>query len=215
MAKKEKEIIIIEVKKEKSKVRIVGTSPLRIHKFSEKSRKQLRDKHLKKAKQARGVREPEKEYAESLYWLGKNGQEISANGDPSKHKYGFGFPANGVKKCMVNAAVDVEGLPKTAIRRAVFILPQSGCIKINGTPKMREDFVRVGGKGPGTGAADLRYRGEFWPWSVDLEFIYNAKAISIEQIINLLNLSGFSTGIGEERPEKGGDCGMFEVSGVN
>ena len=63
----------------------------------------------------------------------------------------------------------------------------------------------------GMGVADLRYRGEFKQWSTTLNIRYNANVMSMEQIVNLFNIGGFSCGVGEWRPEKGGSNGMFHV----
>ena len=60
----------------------------------------------------------------------------------------------------------------------------------------------------------MRYRGEFSNWRVSMKIRYNAAAITVEQIVNLLNVAGFGCGIGERRPSQG--CsdmfGMFEVA---
>ena len=74
---------------------------------------------------------------------------------------------------------------------------------------MREDMVRVG-----MGAADLRYRGEFTDWEADIPVKYNSNAWSIEQLINVFNVAGFASGVGEWRPQKNGNFGMFQVTQV-
>ena len=72
--------------------------------------------------------------------------------------------------------------------------------------------MRVGGKGPGTGSLDLRYRPSFDDWGCVLRIRYNASAISPEQIVNMLSHAGFHIGICEMRPERGGNTnGTFEV----
>jgi hypothetical protein len=72
---------------------------------------------------------------------------------------------------------------------------------------MREDMVRVG-----MGTADIRYRPEFTEWSVKLPIKYNADAISLDQLVNLFTLAGFGVGVGEWRPERDGQYGMFHVA---
>ncbi len=53
----------------------------------------------------------------------------------------------------------------------------------------------------------------FTNWYMDLEVAYNTNGLlSIEQIINMINLGGFVCGIGEWRPEKDGMYGMFHVA---
>ncbi len=74
-------------------------------------------------------------------------------------------------------------------------------------PMLREDMVRVG-----MGSADIRYRGEFNNWYIDLQIEYNKNGQhSLEQIINIINAGGTACGIGEWRPEKDGQYGMFHV----
>jgi hypothetical protein len=77
---------------------------------------------------------------------------------------------------------------------------------IEGHPDMREDMVRIG-----MGTADLRYRGEFKTWATTLHIRYNARAMSMEQIVNLFNIGGFACGVGEWRPGRDGSNGMFHV----
>jgi len=79
-------------------------------------------------------------------------------------------------------------------------------IKCAKGPKMRTDMVRIG-----QGTSDVRYRPEYKDWSCELPIEYNANVISAEQIVNMFNTAGFSTGVGEWRPERGGQYGMFKV----
>jgi hypothetical protein len=81
-------------------------------------------------------------------------------------------------------------------------------LRINGEPRPREDMVRLQGN-----TADIRYRGEFVEWSIDLPITYNARIVSAEQIVAMLDAGGFGTGIGEWRPEKDGQFGRFHVEG--
>ena len=79
-------------------------------------------------------------------------------------------------------------------------------MKYNTPPHIREDMVRVMGK------ADIRYRGQFDSWYMDLEISYNkASAYSLKDVVNLIDLGGYNCGIGEWRPEKSGQNGMFHV----
>lgn len=76
-------------------------------------------------------------------------------------------------------------------------------------PQIREDAVRVG-----MGAADLRYRPEYINWRCTVPLQVNPRVISVEQAINLLNLAGFSIGVGEWRPQCNGQHGRFKVVGA-
>lgn len=190
------------------KVKIVGTTPLIFHKWSEKAKRMILDKQQKKANKGREIRDPDREYNESFYF------NSEAN---------VAFPALSIKQAMVNSARNVEGLPMTLLRGCVFVKgDEDGMIELqykgktisdkeakaqkNGA-EMREDMVRIG-----MGTADLRYRGQISiGWSMDLLIQFNADVISTEQVLNLLQIAGFSSGLGEWRPERNGDFGTFEV----
>ena len=84
-------------------------------------------------------------------------------------------------------------------------------IEINSDPPvMREDMVKIG-----MGTADLRYRGEFRNWSSDIVVDYNENGqYSLENILNIIHAGGFLCGVGEWRPEKDGQYGMFHVEAI-
>jgi hypothetical protein len=171
-------------------VRLVGDSPLVSHAWSQKAKQAMKDKQAKAPKQAKEVRDPNREYEESLYRMPDGS--------------GYGFPAVAFKSAAVDACSHVDGLTKVQARGAFHII--GDMIRIDGTPHMREDMVRVG-----MGTADLRYRGEFTEWAVELEIRYNANVLSEAQIRNLFNVGGFAIGVGEWRPQRDGSWGMFHV----
>lgn len=92
-------------------IRIVGDSPLLVHAWSEKAKKEMLQaqqgkKLLKKDKVAKN---PAGECAEALYWLdGKPDIEYSGWTEDLLHQYGktarFGFPACAVKAAAISAA---------------------------------------------------------------------------------------------------------------
>jgi len=171
------------------KVRIESLSPLICHAWSDKARKMMLDKQTQKARTGREVKDPEQDYQRSLY-------EMPGGG--------YGFPASAFKNAMVRAGT-YTGDKMTYLRGAYFVLGEM--VKIDGTPRRREDMVRVA-----NGAADIRYRAEFPDWSAVLEIQLNARAISTEQVVNLVSVAGFSVGIGDWRPEKDGSYGRFRVA---
>jgi hypothetical protein len=172
------------------KLRIVGDSPLIVHAWSNKAKLMMLNKQMKKGTQAKEAKDPQKDYEDSLYHL--------PNG-------GYGFPAIGVKASAIRGAKGL-GMVMTDAKAAFHI--DGDLLEINGQPHAREDMVRIG-----QGTADLRYRGQFESWSIDLPITYNARIISAEQIVAMLDAGGFGTGIGEWRPEKDGQFGRFHVEG--
>ena len=177
----------------KLEIMIVGTRPLIFNKFSEKAKKQMRDKQLKKPSKGRKKRDAKQEYKESYY---RN----------SKGK--IAFPALCIKQSMVGAARFIDDLPMTILRGAVFVEgDDDGLIKVDYKSEgMREDMVRLA-----RGTSDFRYRGEVKGWSMNFVIKFNANILSAEQVLHLLQTAGFSQGIGEWRPERSGDYGTFKV----
>lgn len=170
---------------------LIGDSPLISHKWSDKAKKQMLDKQMKRAGQAKLAKDPEEDFRESLYQY--------------RSKFGkYGFPTVGFKAAAVSACRFAD-MKMTAARGAFHI--NGEMVPIEGEPTMREDMVRVG-----MGTADIRYRGQFDPWKAHITIRFNNRALSAEQIVNLFNVAGFGVGVGEWRPEKDGSYGMFHVA---
>lgn len=200
-------------------VKVIGDSPLIEHKWSEKAKKEMLDKQMKKASNGKQAKNPVRDFVDAIYWLDEAGnaidtpkelehvspdtpweeiEEVLKNGR-------YGFPACAFKACAIDAGFQ-QGViaKKTTARGAFHILGEYAVIE--GIPDMREDMVQIGGMSK---VADIRYRPEFKQWSTELTIRYNKKAISQEQIINLLNYGGFSNGVGEWRPSRDGSFGTF------
>lgn len=171
-------------------IRVVGDSPLISHAWSDKAKKQMLDKQMKKAKTAKEAKDPERDFLESLYHL-PDGK--------------YGFPAVAFKSAAVDACSHVDGITKVEARGAFHII--GDMVEVFGTPTPREDMVRIA-----MGTADIRYRGEFREWAAVLSVRYNANVLSAEQIVNLFNTAGFALGVGEWRPQRDGSFGMFHVA---
>lgn len=189
--KKAEEVVELKsIRIERINLEIEGDSALIVHAWSAKAKKEMLDKQMKKAKTAKDAKDPQRDYEEAFYRL--------PDGKP-------GFPTIAFKQAAVSAGGRFsDGLKMTELRGAFFI--DGELAEIKGKPNMREDMVRVG-----MGTADIRYRPEFKTWRVTLPIKYNADKISLEQLVNLFNLAGFGVGVGEWRPEKDGQYGMFHV----
>src|SRR5690242_1310062 len=141
------QITIPEINIEILPLTLNGISPLICHKWSDKAKKMMLDKQMKKAKTAKEAKDPWMDYCNSLYWL---------NGMPEKPteedilKARFGFPVVGFKSAAVSAVTHVDGMTKVFTRGAFHIDGEYAVI--NGTPNIREDMVRIA-----MGTADIRY----------------------------------------------------------
>jgi hypothetical protein len=184
-------------------VPLVGDSSLIVHAWSEKAIKAMADKQQKKASAGREAKDPWAEFCGSMYWLdGKPEKPTEQDVETAR----FGFPAIAFKAAAVTACTSIGGITKIAARQAFHV--EGEFVEIKGPPpSMREDVCRVG-----MGVADLRYRGEFSPWSVDLTVKFNANLMSAAQVVNLFQTAGFAVGVGEWRPERDGPHGRFHVA---
>jgi hypothetical protein len=188
-------------------VTIIGDSPLIVHAWSEKAKKEMLGKQLKEAKGAKEAKNPMQDYETSMYRFPDGGH---------------GFPSVAFKAAAVTAGTSVSGLTKVAARQAFQVLGEdmnlkgafpgtlsrTNLVRIMGSePQMREDMVRVG-----MGTADIRYRAEYVHWYAKLLVRFNANVLSEAQILSLINTAGFAVGVGEWRPEKDGQYGCFHVA---
>lgn len=198
----------------KAKIRIVGDTPLIMHAWSEKAKREMLEKQMKVTKtKARDAKNPVEDFIRSMYWLTPMPLEMTEEGFETAINSGarFGFPVTAFKQAAISAAYRMGwSKDKASLRGAFFIdSDENQMIEIKGEPPiMREDMVRVG-----MGTADIRYRGEFRKWYAEFDVSYNANGqYSLEQIVNIINAGGYVCGVGEWRPERDGQYGMFHVA---
>lgn len=173
------------------KIRLISDAPLICHAWSTKAKRQMLEKQMGEATAGREKKNPETDFEQSLY---------------PHPDGGYGFPAIAFKAAAVSACTSLgKAITKVQARQAFHVVGE--LIKIDGVPTCREDMVRVG-----MGTADIRHRGEFKKWSCELTIRYNARALTREQIVNLFNVAGFAVGVGEWRPERDGQYGLFRVA---
>jgi len=211
MAKAKTDVKLKPINRRLVTVRLVGVSPLITHKWSEKAKRQIREKQQEgKKTKNRELREPEQEAKDATYWCDE------ACTIP-------GVPAVAIKAAVIEAAHNDLGFPKTLLRKSMFIYPMGRDVVIplestNGNPvkskavnkpiegQMTEDVVRVG-----QGSTDLRYRPYFFDWAVTTSWEIDADLLQVQDMITLLDRAGFGVGVCEWRPEKGGEYGRFRV----
>lgn len=197
-------IQIDRIAAETIRVPIVGTSPLIVHNFSEKSKRQMLEAQQGR-KRLKEVRDPQAEYEAAFYRIA----------DPATGETRYGFPVTAFKAATTGAARFYgKSISMTALRQFMFMRgiltdadPQQ-LVEIIGEPRMREDVVRLGGP---SRSADLRYRPEFPNWRASLEVTFVTSSISRQSVLSLIDAGGLGIGVGEWRPEKRGEFGTYAI----
>ena len=225
-AKKIEEIAIRKMETVTAKIRIVGDSPLIVHAWSEKAKREMLDTQTGKNKtKKKPCKLPFDDFARALYWITPMPTETikdPCNGEQREvvteelfdkavdEGAKFGFPANSFKMAGNSAAYRMGWVKnQMQLRGAYFISSEYGELaEIKGdVPMLREDTVRVG-----MGSSDLRYRPIFENWYCDLTLtIDKGYGLSLDDIVNVIQAGGSGVGIGEWRPEKDGIFGRYHV----
>lgn len=189
---------------------IVGDTPLIVHAWSEKAKREMLQKQVKAVKSGKDARDPEADFISSLYEMGDGS---------------FGFPATGVKNAILSSAHKDKGIPRSAVMQALWIdadmvrtrpaLAGAVCdmplIRIySGKPEMREDMVKIGAGLQKT--ANLAYRGQFTFWAMRITGSFNPAVITADSLAFLIQEAGVSSGLGEWRNERKGVFGSFHLA---
>lgn len=178
---------------------ITGVTPLIVNRFSQRKVEEIERAQSGAAKITKEPRNPEREFQEARYHFG--GKDYVTGVAP--------------KRAMIAAGQRFADEKGTELMGAISI-PLEYLEVINPEPTtkewpvMRTDIGRVG---PSRTASPV-YRPEYWPWKIVVPIIFNADFISLNQVVNLLSLAGFSVGLGEWRVDKKGIFGQWKVTDV-
>lgn len=193
----QEQIVISKLDSATMTIPILGTSPLIMHNWSEKAKRQMLD-NMQGRKSPKAPKDPEAEYEAAFY-------RTTAGG--------YGFPVLAFKAATVEASRQYgKSVTKVGLRQTLFFTGEyskvagQALFDITGEPHMREDVVRVGMSG-----TDLRYRPEFPEWTTVLTVTYIKSALTQESVLSLVDAGGVTVGVGEWRPEKDGDFGTYRV----
>lgn len=200
-------------------VTLVGDTPLIMHAWSEKAKRMMLEAQQGKAKgKKKEVKNPVDDFIQSMYWLDGMPNTAGKSEEDCKLLFvqaiqngaRFGFPVTAFKQAAISAAYRMGWTKdKMSLRGVFFIESDFGDMAeiVSDVPEMREDMVKIG-----MGTADIRYRGEFKNWKTTFRIKYNVNGqYSLENILNILNAGGMVCGVGEWRPERDGQFGMFHV----
>lgn len=192
-----REVVVRPIEIAEFNVPIKSKTALLMNKKSRQMYEDIISKEGGRAKSGRKPRKPHEEYMAAF------------------HKTSAGklaIPAVAFKKGISRAALTVEGVKKSNVNASVFVLGDGEgyvVLKKHAKPHMREDMALVGKWG--NRQPTMRYRPEIDTWEAVLRIQYRADVITPDQIVNLVNVAGFSVGALDWRPEKEGTHGMYEV----
>jgi len=193
MAAAEKKITLQRLEQTELEIKVVGTTPLISHAWSQKAKEMMLAKQRGETV-VKLPKDPEQDFKDSIYRLTDGG---------------YGFPATGFKNATVSGARLYKGsVTMTALRPMLYVVPDdryTGLVEIKGDPTIREDMVRLE-----SGVADIRFRAEYKDWSATLRVRFPSHMIDESAVVALVDAGG-STGIGDWRPEKSGIFGTYQV----
>lgn len=187
---------------------IKGLAPLVIHRFSAKTKAQMRAK-MEEGKSASSKKNREAADIELMFnearYINKAGWD--------------GFHAAAIRNALISAC-RLVGFKMTLAKLSLFVEadgvdaaePQIPLVRIYGTPIKQEDMARVE-----TGQPYVTIRAAYHDWSAKLRVRYDADQFTLADVTNLLARVGLQVGIGEGRPDSKNSAGMgwglFEIEG--
>lgn len=213
-------VTLSKIDVEEMTVRVVGTTPLVVHRMGSKALQQIGEGQGLYPKQPKKAKDPVACFLDTLYRPKASDvvQAIDEDGEkiteyvPDELIEGlwpvratfldgsfdrFVFPAHAFREAMGSASY-AAGVTKdiVTIRRMLAVSSVMLPIETPEPPQMRFDVADVQGK------VDLRFRAEFTNWSMTIVMRYATCIATKNTVLNILRLSGMLAGIGEMRPEK-------------
>lgn len=188
---------------------VVGTAPLVIHRFSAKTKEQMKKK-METGKAASSRKNREAKATDDLY---EESRYRSTDGWD-------GFNASAVRAAMISAC-RLVGFRMTLAKLSVFVEPdgwdatepQIPLIRIYGAPKKQEDMARVE-----TGQPYVTVRAAYHDWAAKICIRFDLDQFTTEDVANLIARVGLQVGIGEGRPDSKNSAGMgwglFKIEGT-
>lgn len=212
VVKKDAHVSIQSPNMQVASFRIRGIAPLVIHRFSSKTKNEMKQK-METGKPASSKKNREPTNTDDLF-----------NGARYVSKEGWdGIHAASFRNAMIRAC-SLVNYKMTMAKMSVFIEadgwdaaePQIPLVRIDGAkPVKQEDMARVE-----TGQPYVTVRAAYHNWSANVKIRWDADQFTLQDIANLLMRAGLQVGVGEGRPSSkesnGMGWGIFEVvpSGV-
>jgi hypothetical protein len=199
MATKDITVTIPAPRLELASFEIIGKTVLVIHRFSAKTKLQMKQK-METGRAAGNKKDREAKSVDSLY-------------EASRYRFadgGDGFHAGALRNALISAC-KLVGFQMTRARLSVFVEadgvdkdePQIPLIRIIGVPIKQEDMARVS-----TGKPYITVRAAYHGWRAKIRVRFDADQFTLQDVANLLSRVGLQVGIGEGRPDSKNSAGM-------
>ena len=178
---------------------IVGTAPLVIHRFSAKTKNQMKQK-MEEGKSASSKKEREAKSTDVTY-------EEAKYQSPEGWE---GFHAAAIRNAMISAC-RLVGYKMTLAKLSVFVIedgrdasePQIPLIRLYGASVKQEDIARVE-----MGQPYVTVRAAYHAWKANIKIRFDADQFTVADVTNLLTRVGLQVGICEGRPDSKNSAGM-------
>jgi hypothetical protein len=201
MKKQETEttISVLKIDHASIDVYVVGVSPLRMNRLSEKAKHELLYPSKKKNQTEKDTilkHDPMAEFLASPHRIP----------DPNAETL-LALPATAFKKALSTAALDLPGTKKAQIARLTYV--DNEFVPIYGVPLMLCTNVRMADMAH---TPDIRFICALKEWAAKFTVNFVQPNLTPEGIMNLVSASGVYVGVGDGRPEKGKlSCGRFRI----
>lgn len=178
---------------------IRGAAPLVIHRFSAKTKNEMKQK-METGKAASSKKNREAKLTDDIYAESKY---VSADGWE-------GFHAGAIRNALISAC-RLVGFKMTLAKMSVFVEadgwdakePQIPLVRIYGKSVKQEDMARVE-----TGQPYVTVRAAYHDWKAKLRIRWDADQFTAQDVAALLSRVGMQVGIGEGRPDSKNSAGM-------
>jgi len=209
MSTKQTQVIIAPPNFKTAEFLIKGNAPLVVHRFSAKTKDQMKQK-METGKAAASKKNRDAKSTDDIF---NEGRYISAQGWD-------GFHAGAIRNALISAC-RLVGFKMTLAKMSLFVLadgvdkaePQIPLIRILGCKATKqEDMARVE-----TGQPYVTVRPAYHGWIAKLRIRWDGDQFTATDVSNLLMRVGMQVGIGEGRPDSKNSAGMgwgtFDIAG--
>jgi hypothetical protein len=179
--------------------KIIGTEVLVIHRFSAKTKAQMKQK-MEAGKAASSRKNREAKNTDDTF---NEARYISPEGWD-------GFHAASLRNAMISAC-RLVGFKMTLAKMSIFVEadghdaaePQIPLVRILSNPTKQEDMARVE-----TGQPYVTVRAAYHNWSANVRIRWDMDQFTTDDVTNLLSRVGLQVGLGEGRPDSKNSAGM-------